>query len=234
MQEPPHYSIIIAAFNEAASIADCVRAVAQACPPATEILVIDGGSDETGDILRTLSKELPQVRYHQNHNDRGKGHAIRTGIALASAPIHVQFDADLQFMPEDIMRLAKAVEQGECDVALGSRFTPESDKDAEAHPLRNLGNWMCSYYASLLFGQRMTDVLAGIKAWSADAAKIIDLHADDFSYEVEIPARALQRGLNVREFPIGTRARASGESKVSLLGSGTRILWHTTGFRCKR
>jgi len=218
------YSILIAAFNEAESIENCLRQVAAQTPEEAEILVIDGGSDATEAIVTQIQLEIPRIRYIKNHNDRGKGHAIRRGIQEARGPIQIQFDADLQFLPEDIMKLAKHVESGQCDVALGSRFMPSSQKDKEASLLRNFGNFAISWYASILFGQRMSDVLAGIKAWSQHAAAVIDLQSDGFIYEVEIPARGLQRGLCVREFAVGTRARAAGESKVSILGSGSAIL----------
>lgn len=224
-------SVLIAAFNEAPNIEACVRAVHAHTCEETEILVIDGGHDNTDEILAALSSECPRMRYIRNENDRGKGHAIRRGIAEAKGKVHIQFDADLQFIPEDIRPLASKVHKGECDVALGSRFTLSSQRDRDATALRNFGNWAISAYASLLFGQRMTDVLAGIKAWSAEAARTIDLRSDDFAYEVEIPARALQRGLQVNEYPIGTRARVAGESKVSILGSGSAILAATTRFR---
>lgn len=234
MQSTPDLSVIIPAFNEAAGIDRCVRAVATACTGHFEILVIDGGSDETEAVLVETARTIPQLRYIRNDNDRGKGHAIRRGIAEATGRVHVQFDADLQFMPADIMPLYQAVASGQCDVALGSRFTPSSQKDERASALRNFGNWSISLYASLLFGQRMTDVLAGIKAWSAEAAATITLESDDFAYEVEIPARALQHGLRVEEFAIGTCARETGESKVTILGSGVAIVRAMTRFRFTR
>lgn len=231
MQKPPSFSVIIPAFNEAAGIDRCVRAVAAACRGDFEILVIDGGSDSTAKVLLETGQDIPQLRYIHNKDDCGKGHAIRRGIAESRGSVLVQFDADLQFMPEDILPLYEAVASGECDVALGSRFTPVSRRDENASFLRNLGNWSISLYASLLFGQRMTDALAGIKAWSSQAAKIIDLQSDDFAYEVEIPARALQRGLRVREYSVGTCARKTGESKVTIMGSGVSIAQAMTRFR---
>jgi glycosyltransferase involved in cell wall biosynthesis len=227
----PSFSIIIPTFNEAGGIAACVQAVAAVCNEDYEILVIDGGSDQTETILRELSNAIPRLRYIKNEADRGKGHAIRRGISEARGRAHAQFDADLQFMPEDIPMLIQKVASADCDVALGSRFTPNSQKDLEASLMRKFGNWSISAYASLLFGQRMTDVLAGIKAWSAHAATVIDLQSDDFAYEVEIPARAIQRGLRVREYPIGTCARTSGESKVSIIASGSSIVSACTRFR---
>lgn len=231
MKTGPRYSVIIAAFNEAGSIETCVRAVAAVCPEDCEILVIDGGRDDTAGILETVACDLPQLRCVQNRHDRGKGHAIRLGIALAGAPVHIQFDADLQFLPDDILLLARAVESGSCDVALGSRFTSERAKDETAPVVRNVGNRALSLCASMLFGHRMSDVLSGLKAWSREAANVLDLQSDGFAYEVEIPARALQRGLRVREFPVETRARTTGESKVSILGNGFSILRAMIRFR---
>lgn len=237
MQSPfphPSLSVIVAAFNEADCIVDCVRAVAAHTPADAEILVVDGGNDDSLERLAAIQSEVPNLRPIRNHNDRGKGHAIRTGIAHARAPVHVQFDADLQFFPEHILPLANAVQSGLCDLAMGSRFLPNNPYPVAGGRARTLGNRILSAYASALFFHRMTDVLAGIKAWSKAAAQRIDLQSDDFSYEVELPARALQRGLSVRDFPVGTRHRNAGTSKVGFFRSGSRIVLNTTRFRLSR
>jgi hypothetical protein len=81
-----------------------------------------------------------------------------------------------------------------------------------------------SAYASLLTGARLTDVLSGIKAWTRAASERIDLQSDGYSYEVELPMRALRRGLRVLEVPVTTRARLAGHSQVALVRDGARIL----------
>jgi glycosyltransferase involved in cell wall biosynthesis len=228
-------TVIVAAFNEEATIEECVRRIHQVFPDGCEILVIDGGDDRTGEIVRGLLFQLHGVRYVRHIDDRGKGHAIKTGISLASAPVIAQLDADLQFLPEELPRLVAPLLEGDADVVLGTRFAPSSVRpDGSTPGARGLGNRIVAGYASLLGGQRWTDVLAGMKAWTREAADRIDLQSDHYAYEVEIPIKAVRRGLTVVEVPISTGPRQAGTSSVRVVRDGLRILWDMTRFRFSR
>lgn len=228
-------SILIATFDEEDVIEACARRVAAVYPEGAEILVVDGGSDGTSEIVRRLEGELP-VRYVRNPGDRGKGHAIRKGCAVAQGDIIAQIDADLQFLPEELPRLVAPIAEGRADVTLGTRFAEGSvRRSGSTPPLRTLGNKLASAYASLLFGHRMTDVQAGMKAWSREAmARLGPLTSDGYAYEVEIPARALRADLRVLDVPITTEARAGGETKVNVVLDGIPLLFAITRFRLAR
>lgn len=228
---PEEITIIVSAFNEQDAIAMTLADLAAHVPAGCEVLVIDGGNDRTGEIVRSLEPSFPGLRHVPHLNDRGKGHAVRTGIAMAKGRFHVQFDADGQFLAKDIPAMLAPLLDGSADVTLGSRFMPESGKDLEAAFLRDAGNHILSLWASLLFSHRMTDVLAGLKAWTAEAGEIMALQSDRFEYEVEIPARSLRRGLRVMDVPVHTRSRTEGESKVPIIRTGLRILTATAKFR---
>jgi len=228
----PHYSIIVATLNEQDTIERCIRRILAVYPTECEVLVVNGGGDRTGDIVEAMAAEHPAVRHARNRGDRGKGHAIRVGVSLARAPIHAQIDADLQFLPEELPRVIDPVHKGEADVVLGSRFTGGSTRWSGSTPaIRTIGNKAISAYASLLFGQRMTDVQAGMKAWSAEAIRRIDPCSDNYSYEVEIAAKGLLRGLRVVDVPITTAARQAGRSNVSPMKEGLALLRDISLFR---
>jgi len=228
-------TVLIATFDEEENIEACVRRVAAVELGDREILVVDGGHDRTGEIVRALSRALP-VRYVRNEGDRGKGHAIRTGCAEAAGEVIAQIDADLQFLPEELPRLIAPILAGRADVVLGSRFARTSVRRPGSTPLlRTLGNKLASGYASILFGHRMTDVQAGMKAWSRRAMERLGpLTSDDYAYEVEIPARALRAGLRVIDVPITTDARAAGETKVNVVLDGIPLLASISRFRLGR
>lgn len=227
----PEISIIVATYNEEETIGDCLKEIARVFPAGAEIIVVDGGNDGTARVVADTAEIIAFVRYIRCENDRGKGHAIRTGITRARGKYLAQIDADLQFSPADLPRLLEPLKRGEADLVLGSRFLHQSGRDSEASVFRTAGNRIVSGYMSLLFGQRMTDVLAGMKAWSREAAKIIDPKTDGFSYELEIPAKAIKRGLRVIEMPVSTRARKAGQSKVSEWKEGPRFIRDATRFR---
>lgn len=232
--EEVRLSVIIAAFNEEASIGATLDDLITHLPAGSEVLVVDGGNDRTGEVVESYMDRLHGLRYIQHLGDRGKGHAIRTGISEARGRVQAQFDADGQFLAEDLPAVIAPIERGDCDLVLGSRFSVGSGKDEDAAWTRNIGNWIVSGWASLLFGKRMTDVLAGVKAWTRQVGEQIELTSDTFEYEVEIPARAIQAGFRIREVPVATRARLDGESKVSVFRTGMKVLTATARFRCSR
>lgn len=242
---PTTVSVIVPCFNEGRSIAECVRRIAGSALPDVEVLVVDGGSDDTEQAVAAVAAQLEAaaggtsrpartIRYVRNHDDRGKGHAVRRGIAEARGAVMAQIDADLQFLPEELPRLVAPVVEGRADVALGSRFMDGSAVRGGVTAARGAGNRAVSLYVSALFGQRMTDVLAGMKAWSRHAAEVIDLGSDNFSYEIEIPARALRAGLRVVDVPISAEERRAGESHVAVVRVGLRLLADGLRFRLDR
>lgn len=231
----PELSILVAALNEEATILACVQRLFAVFPQRTEVLVIDGGTDGTEGRVRQMAQHQPLLRYIRNEADRGKGHAIRIGVAAAHAPLHAQIDADLQFLPEELPALVAPLRQTQADVVLGSRFADgATTRSGGAPALRTLGNRVASTYASVLFGHRMTDIMAGMKAWTADAMRRIAPVSDTYSYEVEIPARALTLGLRVLDVPITTQARQGGQTHVNVVRDGLRVLWDVTRFRAGR
>jgi glycosyltransferase involved in cell wall biosynthesis len=228
----PQYSIIVATLNEQDSIAGCIERILAIYPRECEVVVVNGGDDRTGAIVGAIARDNPAVRYTDNRGDRGKGHAIRVGVSLARAPIHAQIDADLQFLPEELPHVIDPIRRGEADIVLGSRFTRGSRRGSGSTPaLRTFGNKAISAYASLLFGHRMTDVQAGMKAWSAHAIRRVDLRSDNYSYEVEIAAKGLKHGLRVIDVPVTTECRRTGHSNVRLMTAGLALLRDIALFR---
>jgi glycosyltransferase involved in cell wall biosynthesis len=209
---PPEVSILISCRNEEANVERCIREVARVLPRA-EILIIDGGTDRTFDIAESLRGEFPTVRPIRNIGDRGKGHAIKTGVAAATAPVMAQFDCDLQFFADDLPALLAPVLRGECDLTLGSRFLHGSDRTAY-QPIffRDAGNRLLSAYISLLSARRVTDATAGIKAWTRAAMQQIDFRDDRYSYEAEMIVRAARLGLRIADIPVRYASRAAGAS----------------------
>ena len=166
MKAYPKVTIIISCFNEEANIEKCIRSVASAMPES-EILVVHGGTDRTSEIATRLKTEIPAVRVVRNENDRGKGHAIRKGIECATHDVMAQFDADNQFFATDLPALVDPILEGRADVTLGSRFLPSADRSAyKPSFFRDYGNRTLSAYVGLLCGKKVTDVTAGVKAWT--------------------------------------------------------------------
>jgi glycosyltransferase involved in cell wall biosynthesis len=232
-------SIIIACLNEEDTIVECLERLTQAAPEA-EILVLHGGKDQTYERARVFAQSHPKIIAIRNENDRGKGSAIKVGIEQASYDMMCQFDADLQFEPQDIARVMAPILEGRADVVIGSRFMKGADSSGYHFSFfRVMGNRVVNAWVSLLCGQSITDVTTGYKAWTRAAIRKIRFQDDGFVYEVEIPVRACMEGLRVVQVPVkyydrqgGVSGHGNGWREVySITRTGFRILWSALTIR---
>jgi glycosyltransferase involved in cell wall biosynthesis len=223
-------SIIISCLNEEDTIVECLERLSQSAP-TSEIIVVHGGNDRTCRWAQRFAKLHPNVFAFHNENDRGKGSAIKAGIHRASHELMCQFDADLQFDPEDIARVMAPILEGRADIVIGSRFMKGADvSDYTFSFFRVMGNRIVNAWISLLCGQSVTDVTTGYKAWTREAIQKIDFEDDGFIYEVEIPVRAFMERLRVAQVPVKYHNRKGG---IGGHGSGWRETFSIvrTGFR---
>ncbi len=220
-------SIIVPAKKEEGTILECVTRILRVCPQA-EILVVDSGLDQTRELIQKLNH--PQVRYILSVPDRGKGDAIAQGIRESCGDVIVQIDSDLQFMPEDIPALLEPIFNQTADMVLGSRFHSHSKRKNQSS-VRSFGNVIISLWASALIAQRVTDGMAGLKAWKKEVTQSFALTSYHFSYEIELFVKAIRKKWRVMEVPVATDARRFGESKLPIFKTGFRVLRDTLLFR---
>jgi len=163
------------------------------------------------------------------------------GIARATHAVMCQFDADLQFAPEDLPALFLPVLNGAADLTIGSRFMRGADSSQYKFSfLRVVGNWIVNAWTSLMCGRRMTDVTTGSKAWTRAAIAAIDFRDLKFVYEVEIVVRAARLGLRIVQVPVAYHNRQGGVSGhgkgwreiKSIVRCGLMLLWTATRIRC--
>jgi glycosyltransferase involved in cell wall biosynthesis len=228
-------SIIISTFNEEGTIVPCLERIAAVAPEA-EVLIIHGGRDRTAEIAREYARAHPRphLRVFENYGDSGKGHAIKVGITLASHPLQLQFDADLQFAPEDIPAMLAPLREGKADVVVGSRFMKGADRSGYAFSFfRDVGNKILNRFISLMAGTEISDVTTGMKAWTREAIWKIRFKDNRFVYEMEIVMRAARNGLRIVQLPVKYSSRQGGHSGhgtgfkefKSIVTTGASIAW---------
>ena len=211
-------SVVLAAYNEAATVADVVRGCRQHTPSLVEVLVVDDGSTD-----RTAAEaEGAGARVVRLATNQGKGAALRRGIEEAQGEVLVFMDADGQDEPAEIPRLIEALEPG-VDLVIGSRFLGTFEPGAIT-PLNRAGTHFLNGAFNLIYRAQVTDCLAGFRAVRSAPMRQAPPRARRYDIEVDILASVLQQGGKVREVPVSRRPRLHGASGLRSFRDGTRIL----------
>jgi glycosyltransferase involved in cell wall biosynthesis len=222
-------SVIIPVYNEAATVEEVVERVAK-LPLETEIIVVDDGStDATPQVLANGCRgrlahlcTLP--------TNRGKGAAVRAGLRKAAGAVVVIQDADLELCPEDVPALVEPLARGAA-VVYGSRFRAGRGQCAWGAYLLNRA---LTTFANLLFGSRLTDVATGYKVFRADVLRSLDLECVGFEFCPEVTAKVLRAGHEIQEVPVTYTPRPPGAGKkLRILRDGARAVWTLLKWRLK-
>jgi glycosyltransferase involved in cell wall biosynthesis len=217
-------SIIVPVYNEKNTLRELIERV-QAQPLSwqgqsveREIVVVDDCSnDGSVDFLEREDGRaaFPDVRLIRHEVNRGKGAAIRTGLAHATQPIVLIQDADLEYDPSDYPRLIEPLLDGRARVVYGSRFAGRGMFAGVPgmHPANWLANKLLSWTASLLFFKRITDEATCYKVLDRALIDDLALRAERFDFCPEVTSKVLRRGHTIVEVPIAYRGRGTNEGK---------------------
>ena len=219
-------SLVIPAYNEAArfdaGFARLRRAIdAGAIDPAvTEFVVVDDGStDATEATARRLFAPLPHVKVVRLESNRGKGGAVRAGVAASSSPLVVFADADMAIDPDQVPLLASVL--AGADVAIGSRSMPGATSGGASVRRRLMGR-VFNRLVNTVTGLSIGDTQCGFKGFTAPAARLL-FHltvVDGFAFDVELLFIARRLGLRIEQVPVrwrnigGTRIRPLADPPV--------------------
>jgi glycosyltransferase involved in cell wall biosynthesis len=213
-------SIIVPVYNEARTVRAVIdRLLTIDLPVPREILVVDDGStDGTGDVLARAAGEGLAVTVIRMPQNGGKGTAIRAGLARATGTIVAIQDADLELDPAQLAVLLQPIVSGQANVVFGSRFL---DGTARAPRMTIAGNRMLTAATNLLYGSAITDMETCYKIMRADIAHSLKLDASRFEIEPQITARLLRGGHHIHELPVHFAPRSKAE--------GNKIMWRDGG-----
>jgi glycosyltransferase involved in cell wall biosynthesis len=190
-------AVVIPAFQAARTIGDVVARTRAVLPDADVIVVDDGSSDGTGEEGRRKGTTI--LTHPRN---RGKGVALRTGIARAcadGASVIVTLDADGQHPPLVIPRLLEPIANGSADLVLGAR-----ERDGAMPVPRRFTNWLSASLASRIGGQHVSDAQTGFRAFTRAVAERVQPAGDRYEYEANFLLDALRAGFRIASVPVPT------------------------------
>jgi len=222
-------SVIMPVFNERNTIQEILRRVraVDLGEIVKEIIVVDdGSSDGTPDILKM--EEDSTVKVFRHPENRGKGAAIRTGLPHATGDLVVIQDADLEYDPDDYRTLLAPLLKKKADVVYGSRFTGEHRNMLFWHML---GNKFLSLVTNVLYNTTLSDMETCYKLFRREALDGIEIRSDKFNFEPEITAKILKKKIRIYEVPVSYAGREYEEGKKITWRDGFAALWALVKYR---
>jgi glycosyltransferase involved in cell wall biosynthesis len=224
----PWLSVVIPVYNERATIETLLKRVHAVAVDKEIIVVDDGSTDGTRDLLVGLQTPDGQVRVLLQDDNHGKGAALRRGFEAARGEVVLVQDADLEYDPADYAQLLAPIERGEADVVFGSRFL--------GGPHRVLlfwhyvGNRVLTTLSNVFTNLNLSDVWTCYKVFRAEVLTQIRLREDRFGFEVEITAKVARAGWRIYEVPISYHGRTYAEGKKITWKDGVRGVWCTVRY----
>lgn len=230
MSAAPELSIIVPVYNERVRVREALDQIASVDLPLDgfEVVVVDDGSDDgTAEIL-AAGPWPDHIRFITHPRNRGKGAALRTGLAEARGRWSAIMDADLEYDPQEIGKLIEPLRNGVAEVAYGVR-------GFEAHSAFGfwyvMGNKFVTLAANVLYNAWLADIMTCHKVLPTDLFRSLSLREDGFAIEPEITARVLRSGHRIYEIPVTYAARSREEGKKLTVRDGARVL--RTLVRCR-
>ena len=192
-------SVVIPVYNEQSTVRE-VYASVRAVPLEKEIILVDDGStDGTREILKDLATaDGTKVFLHERN--QGKGAALATGFSHATGEIVVVQDADLEYDPSQYPKLIQPIMEGKADVVFGSRFVTGEYRRVFFF-WHMVGNRFLTLLSNMLTNLNLTDMETGHKAFRREILEKIRIEEKRFGFEPEITAKIAR--LNVRIYEVG-------------------------------
>jgi glycosyltransferase involved in cell wall biosynthesis len=221
-------SVLVPALNEERTIETVIDAVSAIDLQLEMILVDDGSTDATWDIMRKRANG-DSIRAFRHPVNQGKGGAVRTALEHARGQIILIQDADLEQDPNEYPKLIQPILDGTATVVYGTRSFAKS---TGYHSFwYTSGNRIVTLITNLVYGCKITDMETGFKVMPRTVASSLDLQARGFDLEPEITAKVLRLGHRIHEVPVSYNARTRAEGKKITTKDGVLAAWILIKFR---
>ena len=217
-------TIIVPVYNEEKTITSVIQNIQHAFKEADyEILVVDDGSQDDS-LFKIQSYVDTRIRYTSYKDNKGKGFAIRTELALAQGDYVAIQDADLEYDPLTLSQLWHTIHDKE-NVVYGKRTR------TQGYLLNRIANSILSHACNMLYGSNLFDIYTCYKILPRQLLYDMHLVSNGFEIEAEITAKALRKKIHITEIPITYRPRTLREGKKIRTKDGFVGLWTLFKYR---
>ena len=217
-------SVVMPCYNERPTIVKAVQRVLDAPFPKEVVVVDDGSTDGTRDVLVNEVEKMPNVRVFYQDVNRGKGAALRRGFQEATGDIIIVQDADLEYDPRDLPSVVQPILDGDADVVYGSRFLGGPHR--VLYYWHSVGNNLLTTVSNMISDLNLTDMETCYKAFRSEVLKSISIEEDRFGFEPEVTVKLARRpGIRVYEVPISYKGRTYAEGKKIGLKDAFRAMY---------
>jgi len=220
----PCLSVVMPVYNEAATVTDIVRAVLAQRPVLQLVIVDDASTDGTAEVLKRLASGEPRVELVRHEQNQGKGAALRTGFAHATAPIVMVQDADLEYDPAEYFLVLNPILTGKADVVFGSRFLGGGPHRV-LYYWHSVGNRLLTTLSNMATNLNLSDMETCYKVLRREVLQRIRVVENRFGFEPEFVAKVARLRVRVYEVAISYHGRTYAEGKKIGWRDGVRALW---------
>lgn len=210
--EKQSLSVVMPVYNEKNTVLKIIDKVLALDIVKELVIVDDGSSDGTKEVLKT-AKFDPRVKVYYHTKNSGKGAALRTGFKYVSGEVVAVQDADLEYDPREFLEMIKPINDGFADVVYGSRLSGGRPQRVYMF-WHKVGNNFLTFLTNFLFNSTLSDMETCYKMFRKSVLDKISVRSDDFSVEPELTAKILKnKKLKIYEVPIAYYGRSYAEGK---------------------
>lgn len=221
-------SIVVPCYNEKDNIKKIVKKILNSPVKNKEIIIVDDySSDGTRDILEKEIKPLVSKIVYQEQN-QGKGATLKEGFKHVTGDFVIIQDADMEYEPNDYVKVVEPLVNGECDVCYGSRFL---NTKAKGNLANILANKFLTFLSNIFTGLHLTDMETCYKCFKREIIQSIDIEEKRFGFEPEITAKLAKKKVIIKEIPISYYPRTNMEGKKIGFEDGIRAIYCILKYR---